>query len=78
MHALPVLLIAVLTILWRDAIDIALVLIFVSYAIAILLLVQPGTDGLRLAALDGAGPRITPFSLLRVPCFFRPSETRFR
>jgi AraC-like DNA-binding protein len=55
LHALSVLLIAGLTLLWRDAIDIALVLIFVSYAIAILLLVQPGTDALRLAALDEAG-----------------------
>ncbi|NDW04646.1 helix-turn-helix domain-containing protein [Jiella pacifica] len=55
-HALPVLLIAALTVLWRAAIDIALVLIFVGYAIAILLFVRPGTDALRLAALDSAGP----------------------
>ncbi len=54
-HTLPVLLIAIVNILWRDAIDITLVLIFVSYAIAILLLVQPGTDALRFAALDEAG-----------------------
>lgn len=54
-HALPALLIAVLTIFWRDAIDIALVLIFVSYGVALLLLVRPGTDALRLAAFDEAG-----------------------
>ncbi|MCF1470132.1 helix-turn-helix domain-containing protein [Agrobacterium vitis] len=54
-HALSALLIAVLTILWRDAIDMALALIFVSYVVAILLLVQPGADALRLAALDEAG-----------------------
>ncbi|MGV2130681.1 helix-turn-helix domain-containing protein [Agrobacterium vitis] len=54
-HAIPMLLILILTMIWRDAIDIMLVIIFVSYAIAILLLVQPGTDALRFAALDEAG-----------------------
>lgn len=54
-HALPALLVAALTFLWRDGIDIALVLIFVSYAVAILLLVRPGADALRLAAFDDAG-----------------------
>ncbi len=54
-HALPVLLVATLTVIWRDGIDLALVLIFVSYGVAILLLVQPGADALRLAAFDEAG-----------------------
>lgn len=54
-HALPALLVALLTIFWRNGIDIALVLIFISYGVAILLLVQPGTDALRLAAFDEAG-----------------------
>jgi AraC-like DNA-binding protein len=54
-HALSTLLIVALSFLWRDAIDIALTLIFVSYAVAILLLVRPGTDALRLAAFDEAG-----------------------
>jgi AraC-like DNA-binding protein len=54
-HALSTLLIVALSFFWRDAIDIALVLIFVSYAVAILLLVRPGTDALRLAAFDEAG-----------------------
>src|SRR5690606_33678704 len=53
-HALSVLLIVVLTIFWRGAIDVTLILVFVSYAITILLLVKPGTDALRLAALDEA------------------------
>jgi len=53
-HALSTVLILVLSFLWRGAIDIALVLIFASYAVAIFLLVRPGTDSLRLAALNEA------------------------
>ncbi|RUM18880.1 helix-turn-helix domain-containing protein [Rhizobium vallis] len=56
LHAVPAAFILVLIALWRDAIDIALVLIFVGYALAILLLMRPGADALRLAPFEGAVP----------------------
>lgn len=57
LHAGPTLLIVVLlTTSWRGAIDVALVATFVAYAIAILLLMRPGTDALRLAPFEGAVP----------------------
>ena len=54
LHAGPALVIVVLLVTWRDAIDLALVAIFVAYAIAILLLMRSGTDALRLAPFEGA------------------------
>ncbi len=54
LHALPMTIIAVLLATWRDAIDMTLVLIFVAYAVAILLLMRSGTDALRLAPFEEA------------------------
>ncbi len=56
LHAVPAVVILLLTAFWRDAIDIALVLVFVGYAVAILLLMRPGADALRLAPFEGAVP----------------------
>lgn len=56
LHAVPVLIIVVLLATWRDAIDMALVLNFVAYAVAILLLMRTGTDALRLAPFEEAAP----------------------
>lgn len=56
LNAVPALLIVGLLAVWRDAIDVALLLIFVSYAVAILLLMRTGTDALRLAPFEGAAP----------------------
>jgi AraC-like DNA-binding protein len=56
LHAGPALVIVVLLTAWRDAIDMALIAIFVAYAIAILLLMRSGTDALRLAPFEGAAP----------------------
>ncbi|OWV86583.1 AraC family transcriptional regulator [Rhizobium sp. N122] len=56
LHAVPAAVILALMTVWRDAIDIALVLIFVGYAVAILLLMRPGADALRLAPFEGAVP----------------------
>ncbi|AJC79915.1 AraC family transcriptional regulator protein [Rhizobium etli bv. phaseoli str. IE4803] len=56
LHAVPAVLILLLVAFWREAIDIALVLIFVGYALAILLLMRPGADALRLAPFEGAVP----------------------
>ncbi|MBY4589187.1 AraC family transcriptional regulator [Rhizobium redzepovicii] len=56
LHAVPAALILLLMAVWREAIDIALVLIFVGYALAILLLMGPGADALRLAPFEGAVP----------------------
>ncbi len=54
LHAAPAVAILLLMMVWRDAIDAALVAIFVAYAIAILLLMRSGTDALRLAPFEGA------------------------
>lgn len=56
LHFIPALLIIVLMLFWRDAIDIAVALIFVGYAIAILLLTRSGADALRLTPFENAGP----------------------
>lgn len=56
LHALPAFGIVLLELTWRELIDIALVLIFVGYAVAILLMMRRGTDALRLAPFDGAVP----------------------
>ncbi|MBY2926119.1 helix-turn-helix domain-containing protein [Rhizobium leguminosarum] len=56
LHAVPAAVILLLMVLRRDVIDIALVLVFVGYALAILLLMRPGADALRLAPFEGAVP----------------------
>ncbi|WHO80694.1 helix-turn-helix domain-containing protein [Rhizobium leguminosarum] len=56
LHAVPAAVILLLMVVWRDVIDIALVLVFVGYALAILLLMRPGADALRLAPFEGAVP----------------------
>ena len=56
LHALPAVGVALLMVVWREAIDGALILIFVGYATTILLLMRPGTDALRLAPFEGAAP----------------------
>ncbi|MGB7243402.1 MAG: AraC family transcriptional regulator [Sulfitobacter sp.] len=66
-NVIPALVIFCLTVFWRDAIDVALVSIFVSYAVAILLLMRPGTDALRLAPFEGAQPAYR--AILFTACF---------
>jgi hypothetical protein len=56
LHAVPAAVILLLMVSRRDVIDIALVLVFVGYALAILLLMRPGADALRLAPFEGAVP----------------------
>ncbi|HEV7250149.1 MAG TPA: helix-turn-helix domain-containing protein [Shinella sp.] len=56
LHAVPMFIVLVLLVTWRDAIDMALVLSFVTYAVAILLLMRSGTDALRLAPFEEAAP----------------------
>jgi AraC-like DNA-binding protein len=56
LHALPAALIIVLVAVWRDAIDIAIILTDIGYTAAILLLMRSGTDALRLAPFENAGP----------------------
>ncbi|TCM54476.1 hypothetical protein C8J36_105334, partial [Rhizobium sp. PP-F2F-G48] len=65
-HGLPTLTIVLLLVLEREAIDLALIAIFVGYALAILRLMRPGTDALRLAPFEGAAPayRASLFSAL--------------
>lgn len=55
-HVVPAILVLISMIVWRDAIDVILVVVFVGYAVAILRLMRPGMDALRLAALDEARP----------------------
>lgn len=54
-HAVPVLLIAVLSVAGRALIDLAVVAVFLGYAVAVLRLLRRGTDGLKLAPLENAG-----------------------
>ncbi|QDG94531.1 helix-turn-helix transcriptional regulator (plasmid) [Rhizobium sp. NIBRBAC000502774] len=56
LHALPAVSMVALMSFWHEAIDIALISIFIAYAAAILRLMRPGTDALRHAAFDGAVP----------------------
>ncbi|NTF44497.1 AraC family transcriptional regulator [Rhizobium sp. AC27/96] len=69
LHALPAVVITLLVIVWRGAIDVALPLIFIGYAVAILLLMRSGTDSLRTTSFESA-PRVfralvfTAFALL--------------
>ncbi|TPM56287.1 helix-turn-helix transcriptional regulator [Mesorhizobium sp. B2-2-4] len=56
LHMVPAAVALVLVIVWRDAVDAALITIELSYAAAILWLLRSGADGLRLAPFDGAVP----------------------
>ncbi|AMX94125.1 AraC family transcriptional regulator [Mesorhizobium sp. M7A.F.Ca.US.014.04.1.1] len=56
LHATPAVIIIMLIIFWREAIDVALTSIDFTYAAAILWLLRSGADGLRLAPFDGAVP----------------------
>lgn len=55
-HGTTMLIVMALLVVWRDAVDLALVLSFLAYAAAILRLMLPGTDALRLALFEGAAP----------------------
>jgi len=54
LHAVPAMVIVLLIAAGGGAIDIALLLIFVGYAVAILLLMRHGTDALHLAPFESA------------------------
>lgn len=56
LHALPAVLIILLLATGGGAIDVALLLVFVGYAVAILLLMRRGTDALDLAPFESAVP----------------------
>ncbi|NIX75646.1 helix-turn-helix transcriptional regulator [Microvirga sp. c23x22] len=56
LHALPVFLVLVLVIFWRRAVDFGLIAIYLVYAGALLWLMRPGPDVLRLAPFDGVVP----------------------
>jgi AraC-like DNA-binding protein len=56
-HALPAVVMALLVVVWRSAIDVVLPLIFIGYAVAILLLMRSGTDSLRTTSFESA-PRV--------------------
>lgn len=53
-YLFPAFAILLLMVFWRDAIDVALVVIYLGYMMAILRLMWPGTDALRLSPFDGA------------------------
>lgn len=53
-HALPVLLLLALNIVWGAPIDAALILIFLGYGLALFWLARLGPDGLSASRLDGA------------------------
>jgi AraC-like DNA-binding protein len=56
LHALPAILIALLVVTWRGAIDVALPAIFIGYAGAILHLMRAGPDALRRTPFESAAP----------------------
>jgi AraC-like DNA-binding protein len=56
LHALPALVVAVLLVTWRGAIDAVLPAVFIGYAGAILLLMQQGPDALRRTPFESAAP----------------------
>jgi len=56
LHALPAVLVAVLLMTWRGAIDAVLPAIFIFYAGAILLLMRQGPDALRRTPFESAAP----------------------
>ncbi|OLP45499.1 helix-turn-helix domain-containing protein [Rhizobium oryziradicis] len=53
-HALPILLLLALNLLWGAPIDAALILIFMGYGVALFWLARHGPDGLSASRLDGA------------------------
>lgn len=55
-YSFPPVVIAALAIIRPDAIDIAMILIQIAYALALLWLVRPGPDALRLASFEAARP----------------------
>lgn len=56
LHMLPAALMVLLLLVWRDALDIALALIFMVYAGAILSLMRTGTDALQRLPFENATP----------------------
>jgi AraC-like DNA-binding protein len=56
LHGLPAGFVALLTVLGRGLIDVALIAVFLGYAIALLRLARPGPDALRLARLGSVVP----------------------
>jgi AraC-like DNA-binding protein len=56
LHGLPPILVAVLVLLWPGLLDLAIIVIFLGYAVALLRLARRGPDGLGLARLEGAMP----------------------
>jgi AraC-like DNA-binding protein len=55
-HCAPAVIIIALSFIWREAVDLALILIFLGYTFAVLRLMRLGTDALRLVPLDGVFP----------------------
>ncbi|MBB3609237.1 AraC family transcriptional regulator [Rhizobium sp. BK602] len=55
-YSFPAIVIAVLAFAWREAIDIAMILIQITYALALLWLLRAGPDILRLAPFEAAQP----------------------
>ncbi|WP_299961130.1 AraC family transcriptional regulator [uncultured Roseobacter sp.] len=53
-YLVPAVSMLLLMVFWRDAIDVALVVIYLGYMLAILRLMWPGTDALHLSPFDGA------------------------
>ncbi len=54
-YALPAVVMAILVLVWPEAIDAAMILIYLGYAFAVLWLVRAGPDVLRLMPFEGAG-----------------------
>ena len=54
-HGVPTILVLLLTFVWREAVDVVLIVTFLGYAVAVLRLLLPGTDALGGASLDGVG-----------------------
>lgn len=55
-YSFPAIVIAVLAFVWREAIDIAMIIIQITYALALLWLMRAGPDILRLAPFEAAQP----------------------
>jgi AraC-like DNA-binding protein len=56
LHAIPAVLVALLLVTWRSAVDLALPAIFIGYAGAILHLMRAGPDALRRTPFESAAP----------------------
>lgn len=56
LHVLPAVMIVLLMSISRYAIDVALPMIFIGYAVAILLLMRAGTDALRMTSFESTSP----------------------